>query len=131
VKTATRFIDEFVELPIDASGAVWLATANDAGRVPEPLLDRLNVYEIEAPDASGSRAIALSIYSDIRSAHDWGRQFPSVPSESALDKLASLAPREMRRALQAAFGNAKLAGRSELGPDDIQDGRSKKQRIGF
>jgi len=131
VKTATRFIDEFVELPIDASGAVWLATANDPGRVPEPLLDRLNVYEIEAPDASGSRAIALSIYSDIRDSHDWGRQFPASPSESALDKLASLAPREMRRALQAAFGNAKLAGRSELGPDDIQDGRAKKQRIGF
>ena len=39
--------------------------------------------------------------------------------------------RWMRRALQAAFGNAKLAGRSELGPDDIPDGRSKKQRIGF
>ena len=131
VKTATRFIDEFVELPIDASGAVWLATANDPGRVPEPLLDRLNVYEIDAPDETGSRAIALSIYSDIRDSHDWGRQFPASPSESALDKLASLAPREMRRALQAAFGNAKLAGRSELGPDDIQDGRAKKQRIGF
>ena len=131
VKTATRFIDEFVELPIDASGAVWLATANDPGRVPEPLLDRLNVYEIDAPDETGSRAIALSIYSDIRDSHDWGRQFPASPSESALDKLASLAPREMRRALQAAFGNAKLAGRSELGPDDIQDARAKKQRIGF
>ena len=131
VKTATRFIDEFVELPIDASGAVWLATANDPSRIPEPLLDRLNVYEIEAPDAEGSRAIALTIYSDIRESHDWGRAFPEAPSESALDKLASLAPREMRRALQAAFGNAKLAGRSELGPDDIQDGRGKKQRIGF
>src|ERR671922_2849715 len=65
VETATRFIDEFVELPIDASGTVWLATANDAGRIPEPLLDRLTVYEIEAPDAEGSRAIALSIYSEI------------------------------------------------------------------
>ncbi|MFL6570590.1 MAG: AAA family ATPase, partial [Burkholderiales bacterium] len=41
IKTATRFIDEFVELPIDASGAVWLATANDPARIPEPLLDRL------------------------------------------------------------------------------------------
>jgi ATP-dependent Lon protease len=54
-----------------------------------------------------------------------------VPSESALDKLASMPPREMRRTLQGAFGTAKLAGRSELGPDDIQDPRSKKQRIGF
>src|ERR671922_1558389 len=94
-QTATRFVDEFVELPIDASGAVWLATANDAGRIPEPLLDRLTVYEIEAPDAEGSRAIALSIYTDIRNAHDWGRQFPETPAEGALDKLASLPPREM------------------------------------
>jgi ATP-dependent Lon protease len=131
VKTATRFVDEFVEVPIDASGAVWLATANDAARIPEPLLDRLTVYEIDAPDAAGSRAIALNIYSDIRNAHDWGKQFPEKPGESALEKLASLPPREMRRALQGAFGNAKLAGRAELSPDDIQDGRSKKQRIGF
>jgi ATP-dependent Lon protease len=131
IETATRFVDEFVELPIDASGAVWLATANEAARIPEPLLDRLNVYEIEAPDAAGSRAIALSIYADIRNAHDWGRQFPETPAEGALDKLAALPPREMRRALHAAFGNAKLAGRSDLSPDDIQDGRGKKQRIGF
>lgn len=131
VQTATRFIDEFVELPIDASGAVWLATANDPARIPEPLLDRLTVYEIEAPDAEGSARIAANIYQEIRSAHDWGRQFPETPAAPALDKLASLPPREMRRALHAAFGNAKLDGRSELSPDDIQDGRAKKQRIGF
>ena len=130
-KTATRFVDEFAELPIDASGAVWLATANDASRIPEPLLDRLNVYEIGAPDAEGSRLIAVNIYREIRNSHDWGRQFPDAPSESALDKLASLPPREMRRALHGAFGSAKLAGRAELSPDDIQDGRAKKPRIGF
>jgi ATP-dependent Lon protease len=131
VKTATRFVDEFAELPIDASGAVWLATANDAGRIPEPLLDRLTVYEIEAPDPAGSRAIAAAIYREIRNSHDWGRHFPEAPSEPALDKLASMPPREMRRALQGAFGTAKLAGRSELRPDDMQDPRAKKQRIGF
>jgi ATP-dependent Lon protease len=132
VNTATRFIDEFVEVPIDASGAVWLATANDASLVPEPLLNRLSVYEIEAPDAEGSARIAATIYTEIRNAHDWGRQFPDVPAPQALEKLASLAPREMRRALQSAFGNAKIAGRSELSPDDIQDSRgTRKQRIGF
>ncbi len=131
MKTATRFVDEFAELPIDASGAVWLATANDPSRIPEPLLDRLNVYEIEAPDAEGARSIALQIYREIRGSHDWGRKFPQAPSESALDKLASLPPREMRRALHAAFGSAKLAGRAELSPDDIHDGRVRRQRIGF
>ena len=131
VQTATRFIDEFVELPIDASGAVWLATANDPARIPEPLLDRLAVYEIEPPDAEGSARIASIIYQEIRSSHDWGRQFPEAPAASLLEKLASLPPRDMRRALHAAFGTAKLAGRTELSPDDLQDGRSKKQRIGF
>ena len=130
-ETATRFIDEFVELPIDASGAVWLATANDAARIPEPLLSRLQVYEIEPPDAEGAARIASTIYREIRNAHDWGRQFPEALSEPALERLASLPPREMRRAIQSAFGNAKVAGRSEVGPDDIQDARLKKQRIGF
>src|SRR6266850_446419 len=131
VQTATRFVDEFVELPIDASGAVWLATANDTSRIPEPLVNRLTVYEIEAPDEAGSMRIAKNIYSEVRNAHDWGRQFPEAPGASTLEKLAGLPPREMRRALQGAFGNAKLDGRSEVRPDDVQPGRSRRQKIGF
>jgi ATP-dependent Lon protease len=130
--TAARFVDEFVELPIDASGAAWFATANDASRIPEPILNRLNVYEIEAPDAEGAARIARAIYRELRDAHDWGRQFPVEPSALVVEKLAALSPREMRRAVQAAFGNAKLAGRYELSPEDIRDERAgKKARIGF
>jgi ATP-dependent Lon protease len=132
MKTAARFVDEFVELPIDASGTVWLATANDAARIPDPLLSRLNVYEIDAPDAEGAARIAANIYREIRNAHDWGRQFPEAPSAAALEKLAAMPPREMRRALQSAFGTAKLAGRSEVSADDVQDARAgRRQRIGF
>src|SRR3982751_5778077 len=130
--TATRFVDEFVEVPIDASGAVWLATANDASRIPEPVLNRMAVYEIEAPDEAGARRIAQTIYSEIRNGHDWGRRFPEMPSDATLDKLASMAPREMRRAIQSAFGTAKLAGRHEMQPDDIQVSRGgRRQKIGF
>ena len=132
VETATRFIDEFVELPIDASGAVWLATANDAARIPQPLLNRLSVYEIDPPDEAGSLRIARTIYTEVRKAHDWGRQFPEMPADDTLAKLASLPPREMRRAVQSAFGTAKLAGRSEMQPDDVQPGRGgRRQKIGF
>jgi ATP-dependent Lon protease len=130
-ETAIRFVDEFVELPIDASGAVWLATANELGRIPEPLVSRLAVYEIEAPDAEGAARIACTIYGEIRNSHDWGRQFPEALSPSALEKLASLPPREMRRAIHSAFGNAKVAGRSEVRADDIFDSRGRKARIGF
>src|SRR5690348_834788 len=131
-QTAMRFIDEFAEIPIDASGAVWIATANDFARIPEPLLDRLCVYEIEAPDAEGAARIAKSLYREIREAHDWGKRFPEAPSGSVVEKLALLAPREQRRAVQSAFGNAKLAGRDELKPEDIETQRgARKGRIGF
>ncbi len=130
--TATRFVDEFVELPINASGVAWLATANEAARIPEPILNRMNVYEIAAPDAEGAARIATLLYGELRGAHDWGKHFPDEPSPSVVEKLAGLRPREMWRALQSAFGSAKIAGRSELAPEDIQDGRgSRKSRIGF
>ena len=130
--TATRFVDEFVEVPIDASGAVWFATANDASRIPEPILNRMNVYEIEPPDAEGATRIATAIYREIRGGHDWGRAFPEAPSAIVLEKLSTYGPREMRRVIQAGFGNAKLAGRAEIRAEDVQDNRAtKKQRIGF
>ena len=131
-ETATQFVDEFVEIPIDASGAVWFATANDAARIAEPILNRMNVYEIEAPDAAGAARIALSIYREIRNAHDWGRVFPEAPGERVLETLAGLSPREMRRAVLAGFGNAKLAGREALAPEDVELQRgARRQRIGF
>jgi len=131
-QTAMRFIDEFAEVPIDASGAVWFATANDAARIPEPLLNRMHVYEIAAPDMEGSARIALSLYREIRESHDWGKRFPEAPSGSVIEKLALLTPREMRRAVQSAFGNAKVSGRDELRPEDIDLQRGgRKSRIGF
>ncbi len=131
VDTAMRFVDEFAEIPIDASGAVWFATANDASRIPDPILNRMHVYEIEPPDAEGAARIALAIYREIRSAHDWGKRFPEAPAAAVVERLAALSPREMRRAVLAAFGNAKIDGRAELRPEDVPDARGAKRRIGF
>jgi ATP-dependent Lon protease len=131
-ETSTRFIDEFVEIPIDASSVVWIATANDAGRIPEPILNRMNVYEIDPPDRDGARRIAQSIYGEIRGSHDWGRAFPESPSETVLEQLSTFGPREMRRVIFTAFGNAKLAGREEIQTSDLADVRSsRKPRMGF
>ena len=115
-----------------ASHVFWIATANDASRIPEPILNRVNVYEIERPDYDGAVRIASSIYREIRESHDWGRQFPPTLNEDVLDRLAALSPREMRRAIMNGFGNAKLAGRDEIEADDVGDNRAaRKSRIGF
>ena len=130
--TAVQFIDEFVEIPIDASGVVWIATANDASRIPEPILNRVNVYEIDPPDHDGARRIAQAIYSEIRNSHDWGRRFPDAASDAVLEALSRLGPREMRRTIMNGFGNAKLAGHDEILAVDVSEKQApRRQRIGF
>jgi ATP-dependent Lon protease len=130
--TASEFIDEFAEVAIDASDVVWIATANDARSIPEPILNRMNVYSIDAPDAEGSRRIAACIYRELRDEHSWGKLFPPDLEADALERVAKLKPREMRRVMLTAFGNAKLAGRHEVRADDVSDERiARKARIGF
>ena len=48
-----------------------------------------------------------------------------------LDRLGSLAPREMRRAWMTAFGNARLEGRATLSLDDLPDAGARRTPIGF
>ena len=54
-ETAGTFMDEFAEVAIDASQVIWVATANDARAIPEPILNRMNVFEVAAPDHKTSR----------------------------------------------------------------------------
>ncbi len=130
--TAHSFTDEFAEVAIDASQVIWVATANDERAIPEPILNRMNVYEVPMPDADAARRIALRLYAGIRAAHEWGRRFDDTPSEAVLERFAEMAPREMRRAWMTAFGNAKLARRTTIVQADLPDsGAGKRTPIGF
>jgi ATP-dependent Lon protease len=129
--TAQSFVDEFAEVAIDASQVIWITTANDERAIPEPILNRMNVYEVEAPSVEAARQIARGLYVSICSHHGWGERFAPVPQDDVLDQLAELAPREMRRALMTAFGNARLDGRDELRADDLPRAGNGKTRMGF
>jgi ATP-dependent Lon protease len=129
--TACSFIDEFAEVAVDASQVIWVATANDAQAIPDPILNRVNVYEVQPPDFEAARAIARRLYVKLRQSHDWGNRFDDEPSDAVLERMAELAPREMRRAWMTAFGNARLAQRGTLVPDDLPPPSARRQRIGF
>jgi len=129
--TAMAFTDEFAEVAIDASQVIWVATANDERAIPEPILNRMNVYEVQAPDFDAARSIALRLYRSLRAEHDWGRRFDEEPGDAVLDRLAAMAPREMRRAWMAAFGNARLDRRSAVELADLPDPHGKRGPMGF
>jgi ATP-dependent Lon protease len=129
--TAGGFTDEFAEVAIDASQVIWIATANDERSIPEPIRNRMNVYEVPSPDFDASCRIASNLYAGIRSEHDWGKRFDPELPDSVLEALCKLSPREMRRALMQAFGNARLAGRDTLSTQDLPQAGKSKAAIGF
>lgn len=129
--TAQSFTDEFAEVAIDASQVIWITTANDERAIPEPILNRMNVFTVEAPSLEAARQIARNLYQTIRSEHGWGEQFAPEPQDDVLDQLCELAPREMRRALMTGFGNAKLGKREEISTADLPRASLKKGQIGF
>lgn len=129
--TAGSFTDEFAEVPIDASQLIWVATANDERSLPEPILNRMNVYEVQAPDRDAARRIAARLYAGIRADHDWGQRFELEPQDDVLDQLSSMTPREMRRAWMTGFGNARLDGRYRVEARDLPDASPRRSPIGF
>lgn len=129
--TAKNFTDEFVDVSVDASQVIWIATANDERTIPEPLLNRMNVYEIRPPSSDEVRVISQNLYRDICGSHDWGERFPLELKEETLDRLNKMKPRDIRKAIMSGLGNARLDKRDEMLPVDIPEQNDRRSKIGF
>lgn len=128
--TARHFKDEFLDLPINAAGIVWVATANDTSRIPDHILSRMAVYEVPAPTPEQAQCIATNIYASLCSEHDWA--FEPQLSTDTLAALSTVPPREMKKKLLDGMASAVRDRRQALQPHDIRSSHVRSSRsVGF
>lgn len=104
--SAKYFEDEYFEIEFNASAINFITTANDEFSIPEPVLSRLDVFNIEIPDKAQSRSIVSSIYNEILNQHPWGKHFNESLSKRIVIYLSELPPRNVRQQILSACAYA-------------------------
>lgn len=118
-------------LSINASRVMWMATSNDCTRVPEPIRQRMEQFDVPYPTHSQGLAVARSVLSRLARAEPVISSFYMTPD--AVDLLSKHPPRVMRRLLRIACGNAALQDRHDLRSEDFSTTTtaSRASAIGF
>jgi ATP-dependent Lon protease len=129
--SARRFRDEALEIDIDASKVIWIATANDLNRIPDPILSRMRLINIQRPDQVQMKDVVMSIYSHFRKSKPYGQLLDPGLCENTMDLLVTQSPREARMAIDEGCLKAIRVNRSKLLPQDLPAGRKEKCRVGF
>jgi ATP-dependent Lon protease len=132
-ETAAKFQDQAVpDVLVDCSRVRFYLTANDATKIPEPLLSRLTVFHIPPPSDEQLRAVVRNIYSAL--AEEIGLGLPRRLSEDIIDLAAGISPREAKVRLECAIAKAVSAGRKTVRASDwpvIPTAASQKRKMGF
>lgn len=110
--TARHWQDQSVVVDMDTTHLRWVFTANAIAPIPEPIMSRLQVFEIAAPTPEQLRGIALNIFQSLKaqvkqSAAIKDAYFDDLElSEAGLSMLQELAPRTIKLALRRGMARA-------------------------
>ncbi len=121
----SRFRDNYMEIPIDLSNVLFIATANDVHTIPRPLLDRMELIEISGYTATEKEHIAMEhLLEKQRKAHCLKKSQLSI-SKKAMETIIGNYTREAGvRNLERAIG--KLCRKAAM---DILNGKADKIKI--
>ena len=108
--------DISLDFEMDASLVTWIATANDATRLEEPLRSRFKEFHIKVPTAAQCLVLAREV---IRSTvRDIGVR--GISAEAGIERhLAHLPARQIQQAIREAIARVAQSGRAVIGPRDL------------
>ena len=131
-ESSSTFKDEAIQMQINASNIIWIATANKTERISEPLMSRFTVVEIKQPSYEQSKKIVRNIYKSFKTDNKWGASFEDDLDAEVINKLSKNTPRVATKLLQQAFGKAAINHRNKILTDDISCLEIKQSyKIGF
>jgi len=104
-ENAARFPDPCLQTDLDLSWVSFVCTANDAGKLPGPLLDRLRVVAFPAPGREHVEALSVALLADIARERGLDPAFLPPPDATELRALrhrwSGGSVRRLRRAVEA------------------------------
>ncbi|SET61633.1 endopeptidase La [[Clostridium] polysaccharolyticum] len=89
-----KFVDHYVELPVDLSDVLFIATANSLSTIPRPLLDRMEVIEVSSYTENEKHHIAKEFLVKKQMKKNGLKNKELTISEKALDKIITGYTRE-------------------------------------
>ena len=109
--TAKQFRDEFSEMEIDASKIIFVLTANSTVGIPEPLLSRVEVFNVPRPEAKQRLRIIHGI--ETKLCQETGLQFTlDQPSSRSLAERREIDLRAVTSLVKDAFAKAIAANKT-------------------
>lgn len=102
--TSKIYLDECLQQPCDFSWVSWIATVNEIGTLPKPLLDRFNIHHVNAPSKNDFAQLIENI--KINFAKELGidnRMLPPLDRNDLESLMKCKNPRELGRVAQMIF----------------------------
>ena len=131
-RSAAIFCDKSVPwLPVDASRANWIATANDPETLHPAIRSRFIEVEVTSPSETALRSLIQKLYANLLTEFSLTDRFPQEISADQAKTLLGGSIRDSKRTLRAALAQALRDGATELSLKVAKTQAVEPQRMGF
>lgn len=127
--TAKKFKDEFVNMRMDISKLVWVATANNLDQISDPIKSRFQIFNIPSPNFEERMILTQAIYKTLLQDNEWGQKFEKVINHDVLVELSTdrNSSRDLRKTILDACGRAAKRKDNKLIIEDLNIIKTSKE----